>query len=71
MLGQYSNAIITEDGRTMEYSEQDICEESRKIVRSYEKHQQGENCNKFKLLLIRIYSKKAIITYQMLKTEVI
>jgi hypothetical protein len=36
LLEQYGNTVITEDGRTIEYSEQDICEQLRKIVRSYE-----------------------------------
>ena len=41
LLEQYGNTVITEDGRTIEYSEQDICEQLRKIVRSHEKRQQG------------------------------
>ncbi len=36
LLEQYGNTVITEDGRTIEYSEQDISEHLRKIVRSYE-----------------------------------
>ena len=36
LLEQYGNTVITEDGRTIEYSEQDICEQLRKIVRSHE-----------------------------------
>ena len=36
LLEQYGNTVITEDGRTIEYSEQDICEHLRKIVRSHE-----------------------------------
>ena len=36
LLEQYCNTFITEDGRTIEYSEQDICEHLRKIVRSHE-----------------------------------
>jgi hypothetical protein len=36
LLEQYGNTFITEDGRTIEYSEQDICEHLRKIVRSFE-----------------------------------
>ena len=36
LLEQYGNTVMTEDGRTIEYSEQDICEQLRKIVRSYE-----------------------------------
>ena len=35
LLEQYGNTVITEDGRTMEYSEQDICEQLRKIVSSH------------------------------------
>jgi len=29
--------VVTEDGRTMEYSEQDIYEQLRKIIRLYQK----------------------------------
>ena len=36
LLEQYGNTVMTEDGRTIEYSEQDICEHLRKIVRSHE-----------------------------------
>jgi hypothetical protein len=36
LLEQYGNTVMTEDGRTIKYSEQDICEQLRKIVRSYE-----------------------------------
>ena len=36
LLEQYGNTVMTEDGRTIKYSEQDICEHLRKIVRSYE-----------------------------------
>ena len=36
LLEQYGDTVITEDGRTIEYSEQDICEQLRKIVRSYD-----------------------------------
>jgi DNA-binding transcriptional regulator/RsmH inhibitor MraZ len=36
LLEQYGNTVITEDGRTIEYSEQDIYEHLRKIVRSHE-----------------------------------
>ena len=35
LLEQYGNLVVTEDGRVTEYSEQDICEQLRKIVRSY------------------------------------
>lgn len=35
-LEQYGNLVATEDGRVIEYSEQDICEQLRKIVRPYE-----------------------------------
>ena len=35
LLEQYGNTVMTEDGRTIEYSEQDICEHLRKIVRSH------------------------------------
>lgn len=36
LLEQYGNLVVTEDGRVTEYSEQDICEQLKKIVRSYE-----------------------------------
>ena len=36
LLEQYGNLVVTEDGRVTEYSEQDICEQLRKIVRPYE-----------------------------------
>ena len=36
LLEQYGNLVVTEDGRVIEYSEQDICEQLRKIVRPYE-----------------------------------
>ena len=36
LLEQYGNLVVTEDGRVIEYSEQDICEHLRKIVRPYE-----------------------------------
>ena len=36
LLEQYSNAVVTEDGRVIEYSEQDMCEQLRKILRPYE-----------------------------------
>jgi len=36
LLEQYGNTVITEDGRIIEYSEQDVCEQLRKIVRSHE-----------------------------------
>ena len=36
LLEQYGNLVVTEDGRILEYSEQDICEQLRKIVRPYE-----------------------------------
>jgi hypothetical protein len=35
LLEQYGNTVTTEDGRTIEYSEQDICEQLRKIVRAH------------------------------------
>jgi DNA-binding transcriptional regulator/RsmH inhibitor MraZ len=35
LLEQYGNTVMTEDGRTIEYSEQDICEQLRKIVCSH------------------------------------
>ena len=43
LFEQYGNTVITEDGRTIEYSEQDICEHLRKIVRSYENANKGVN----------------------------
>ena len=36
LLQQYGNLVATEDGRVIEYSEQDICEQLREIVRPYE-----------------------------------
>jgi hypothetical protein len=36
LLATYSNAFVTEDGLTLEYSEQDICEQLRKIIRPYQ-----------------------------------
>jgi DNA-binding transcriptional regulator/RsmH inhibitor MraZ len=37
LLEKYGNLIVTEEvGRVMEYSEQDICEQLRKIVQPYE-----------------------------------
>ena len=35
LLEQYGNTVMTEDGRTIEYSEQDICGQLRKIVCSH------------------------------------
>ena len=43
LLEQYGNTVITEDGRIIEYSEQDICEQLRKIVRSHENDNKGVN----------------------------
>ena len=36
LLEQYGNLVVTEDGRVIEYSEQDICEQLRKTLRLYE-----------------------------------
>ena len=36
LLGEYGHTVATEDGRILEYSEQDICEHLRKIVRTFE-----------------------------------
>lgn len=36
LLEEYGYAIATDDGRLIQYSEQDICEQLRKIVRPYE-----------------------------------
>ena len=36
LLEHYGNLVATEDGRVIEYSEQDICEQLTKIVRPYE-----------------------------------
>ncbi len=33
LLERYGNVAVTEDGRAIEYSEQDICEQLRKIER--------------------------------------
>jgi hypothetical protein len=35
LLTEYGNEVTTEDGRTLEYSEQDIGEQLRKILRPY------------------------------------
>ena len=37
LLERYANVAVTEDGRVIEYSEQDICEQLRKIERSANK----------------------------------
>jgi hypothetical protein len=36
LLAAYGNRVVTEDGHTLEYSEQDICEQLRKIIRPYQ-----------------------------------
>lgn len=36
LLEKYGHIVATEDGRLLEYSEQDICEQLRKIVRKLE-----------------------------------
>lgn len=36
LLKEYGHTVATEDGRILEYSEQDICEHLRKIVRPFE-----------------------------------
>ena len=36
LVEKYGNLAINEDGRVTEYSEQDICEQLRKIVQRYE-----------------------------------
>jgi len=33
LLERYGNEVVTDDGRVLEYSEQDICEQLRKILR--------------------------------------
>lgn len=38
LLANYGNLIATEDGRAIEYSEQDICEQLRIIIRPYQEH---------------------------------
>jgi hypothetical protein len=38
LLADYGNLVVTEDGRVIEYSEQDICEQLRKILRPYQEH---------------------------------
>jgi hypothetical protein len=40
LLEQYGNLVVTEDGRVIGYSEQDICEQLRKLLRP------SENANK-------------------------
>lgn len=37
LLEIYGHDVVTEEGLTIEYSEQDICEQLRKILRHYEK----------------------------------
>ena len=36
LLEKYGHNITTLDGRMLEYSEQDICEQLRKIIRPYQ-----------------------------------
>jgi hypothetical protein len=36
LLEHYGDLVVTEDGRVIEYSEQDICEQLRKIIRPYQ-----------------------------------
>jgi hypothetical protein len=36
ILANYGNAVTTEDGLIWEYSEQDICEQLRKIIRPFQ-----------------------------------
>ena len=38
LLQEYGNLAVTEDGRVIEYSEQDIYEQLRKKLRPYEKN---------------------------------
>ena len=40
LLERYGNAAVTDDGRVIEYSEQDICEQLRKILRPVNKEVQ-------------------------------
>lgn len=40
LLERYGNVAVTDDGRTIEYSEQDICEQLRKILRPVNKEVQ-------------------------------
>jgi len=47
LLQEYGNLAVTEDGRVIEYSEQDIYEQLRKKVRSYENV--GKEVNNFTL----------------------
>ena len=37
LVERYGNTAVTDDGRTIEYSEQDIAEQLRKILRSINK----------------------------------
>ncbi len=37
LLEEYGHTVATEDGRILEYSEQDICEHLRKTLRPFEK----------------------------------
>jgi len=43
LLEHYGNLVVTDDGRAIEYSEQDICEQLRKIVRPYENENREVN----------------------------
>lgn len=38
LLEDYGHCVVTEEGLTIEYSEQDICEQLRKILRPYMKY---------------------------------
>jgi len=40
LLERFGNVAVTDDGRTIEYSEQDICEQLRKILRPVNKEVQ-------------------------------
>ncbi len=38
LLEDYGHCVVTEEGLTLAYSEQDICEQLRKILRHYMKY---------------------------------
>jgi hypothetical protein len=36
LLGDYGNLVVDEEGHVFEYTEQDICEQLRKIIRPFQ-----------------------------------
>ena len=43
LLEEFGHTVVTEDGRLLEHSEQDIGEQLRKIVHSYEVHSESRS----------------------------